>query len=220
MSLSSYIAALLILLAAFGVWYWLDGLEENVVIDILASQEEELGLPIYAQFVATQALTLERPAAIKRVVVPVYFPAEDVGLTIDLLEEGVLVQRWRVKPSAVGIAEVDLELDPVWALAGQLAVRFSAAGVGHEQVEAAPRVFVESADGQYPGGHYRIADNDKQGDISLTVVEQRRVWERVLQMTRQQPLRVVAYVGSWVVAFVLLLALPFVLARVARPGGA
>ena len=113
MSLSSYITVLLILLAGFGVWYWLDGLEENVVIDILASQERELGLPIYAQFVATQTLTLEKPTAVKRLMVPVYFLDAGSGLQVDLLKEGVLLQRWRVKPSAVGIAKLDLKLDPV-----------------------------------------------------------------------------------------------------------
>ena len=89
---------LLILLAGIGVWYRLDGLEENVVIDILASQEEKLGLPIYAQFVATQTLTLEKLIAVKRLVVPVYFPADDLGVQIDLLKEGMLVQRCALSP--------------------------------------------------------------------------------------------------------------------------
>ena len=220
MSLSSYITAVLVLLVVVSGWYFLDQFEEVKVVDILAAREANLGLPIYAQFVATQEINLESRAVVTRLVVPVFFPAEGQELQIDLWHSGRLIQRWRYKPGEIGLVEASLVLEPPWALAGLLEVQFSARGIGHHRAEQAPRLFVESANEQYPGGNYRVAENEKEGDISLAVMERRRVLDRVFTGWQRRPLKVLAQAGLTTMAALLAVSLPGVLTRVVRSGGA
>lgn len=220
MSSSSYITALLVLLVVVGGWYILDQFEEDKVVDILAAREADLGLPIYAQFVATQKINLESRAVVTRLVVPVYFPAEDQELQIDLRHGDRLIQRWRYRPKTSGLTEANLVLEPPWALEGLLEVQFSALDIGHERAAQAPRLFVELANEQYPGGNYRVAENEKEGDISLAIMERRRVLDRVLTAWQRRPLKALAQVGLTTMVALLAVLLPGVLARVIRPGGA
>jgi len=217
MSSSSYITALLVLLVGVGGWYLLDQFEENVVVDILASREAELGLPIYAQFVATQKVNLEYRAVVTRLVVPIYFPAEGQELQIDLRHGGRLLQRWRYKPVGSGLVEASLVLAPPWVLDGLVEVQFSAVDIGHDRAAQAPRLFVELANEQYPGGNYRVAENEKEGDISLAVMERRRVLDRVFMGWQRHPLKVLARAGLTTMAALLAVSLPGVLTRVVRP---
>ncbi len=219
MSLSSYITALLVLLVGVGGWYLLDQFEEDTVVDILAAREIDLGLPIYAQFVATQKVSLERRTVVTRLVVPTYFPAEGQELQIDLRHGGRLIQRWRYQPLNSGLTEASLVLEPPWALDGLVEVQFSAVNIGHDRAAQAPRVFVESANEQYPGGNYRVVENEKEGDISLSIMERRRVLDRVLVAGQRRPLKVLAQVGLTAMVALLAVWLPGVLARVVRRGG-
>ncbi|MFH1353992.1 MAG: hypothetical protein ABIH36_01770 [bacterium] len=220
MSLSSYITVLLVVLIVVGGWYWLDRYEENTVIDILASREEDLALPVYAQFVITQRVTLADRATVTHLVVPVYFPSNKYALKIDLLSDGKLMQRWRRGSEAGGLEEIELVLEPPYTLEGGLEVQFSAVDITHEEAEVAPRVFVETANEQYPGGNYRIADNEKEGDISLKFVERRRVLDRYVLAGRQRPLKLLYGVGLGVLVVLLIVSLPSVLVRVLCQSGA
>lgn len=217
MHISSYLTILLLIGMVGGAWWWLNELEDHTVIHILASQEPDLGLPIFAQFTAVQIVTLDRPVVLGRLVVPVYFPVADTTLTVDLVSEEELLWRWRVRPLSLGTVPVDLPLPEIPVRAGQLAVEFSAAHVGHDRAAEAARLFVEPDDSKYAQGNYRIAGNQKQGDISLKVVERRSVKVRVWESFQQRPLVMVAAAGRVGLLGLLLLALPGVMASVIWP---
>lgn len=219
MSLSSYITSLLVLLLVVGGWYILDQFEDNVLIDILASREEELALPIYAQFVTTQRVALKDRATVTHLIIPVYFPDNEHNLQIDLLYGSNLVQRWRRGSETGGVEELELTLGPPYTLEGELEVQFSAVDITHEEAEAAPRVFVETANEQYPGGNYRVAANEKEGDISLRLIERRRVLDRFMLAGQRRPLKLLYDIGLGALVVLLAVSLPGVIARVLRPSG-
>lgn len=191
-------------------------MEENTVIDILAAREAELGLPVYAQFVVTQSLKLPETSAPRSLVIPVYWPSREHSLIIDLLKEGNSLWRWRVIEHDAGILELNLSLPVLKEASGNLEVRF-VSDATHETAEQAPRLFIESADEQYPDGNYRIADNAKAGDVSLRIVEQRTVGDRFFNNWQRRPLRQTAELGRWLLIGLLLLISPSVLGRIFWP---
>ncbi|HLD25484.1 MAG TPA: hypothetical protein VJC05_00380 [Candidatus Andersenbacteria bacterium] len=217
MAVTTYITGLLAFVLVGGGWYLLAQTEENTVIDILASREPELAIPVFAQFVATQTLTLEALTSVERLIVPVHFPSEASMLQIDLTQRDRLLQRWRYQPRTTGIVEADLALEPLRLLEGEVEVHFSARGVDHEHKHEAVGVFIESADGHYPGGNYRIVDNQKVGDISLKVVEQRRKLDRLAIAWEKRPLRVIWQSGLGLLFALLFLSFPSVLRRTLPP---
>lgn len=217
MQFSSYLTVLLLIGMTWGVWWWLTTPEEHTIVHILASQEPELGLPVFAQFTAVQTVTLDSPAVIARIVVPMHFPATESQVAVDLRAEEKLLWRWRVRPAMVGTVPVDLLLPDLQIVPGQFEVQFSAAEIGHDRAHEAVRLFVEPDDSKYPGGSYRIAANQKQGDISLKLVAKRPVWQRVQGSFQQRPLSVLGRAGRYVLLGVLALALPGAVASVIRP---
>jgi hypothetical protein len=220
MYLSTYIGALIVALAALGAWVWTGMPEEHQVVDIMASREPDLALPVYAQFTVTQALKLDQPVDLTRLVVPIYFPAREVELLVSLRHEEQLVWRWRLKPAREGTSEVNLDLLSVRPAAGRFELTFAAPAITHEQRDAAPRLFIESDNGQYPGGNFRIADNEKEGDISLVVFERWTVRDRLMAAVERRPLRAAGTAGLALLGVVLAASLPSVLARIMWPGGA
>ena len=65
-----------------------------------------------------------------------------------------------------------------------------------------------------------MAENEKEGDISLAVMERRRVLDRVFTGWQRRPLKVLAQAGLTTMAALLAVSLPGVLTRVVRSGGA
>jgi hypothetical protein len=213
MYLSTYIGAFIIAVASLGVWNWLGALEENKIIDIMASREPDLGLPVYAQFTVTQLFEVPEGRKLHRLEVPIYFPSGEIHVDNDLRYGQRSVWQWRVRPDQAGLMVARLPLLTAEPLAGQLELTFAAPHVSHDQQDVAPRLFIESADEQYPQGHYRIAANDKQGDVSLTVYEQRTVRDRIVELWTRRPLKVAGQAGALGLLMMLLASLPSVLVR-------
>jgi len=216
MYLPTYIGAFIIAVSAIGAWSWLGTAEENKVVDIMASQEPELGLPVYAQFTVTQTFTLEKPTTLHRLQVPLYFPSREAALRVSLFNEDGLLWRWQVVPGQEGTIVVDLPMLSAWPQAGQLELTFAAPEFSHEEQAAAPRLFIESADEQYPPGHFRIAENDKHGDISFSLYERRTIRDRLLDAVSRRPLKVGGQAGAVMLVVLLAASLPSVLARTVR----
>jgi hypothetical protein len=214
MYLPTYIGAFIVLSALLGVWTWLDMPEENRVIDIMASREPDLALPVYAQFTVTQLLDLEKPVRLHHLEVPIYFPAQTEAEMLAEVRGGQqIIWRWRIRPEQTGVVVVHLPLLSAEPVSGQLELEFAAPGISHEGQADAPRLFVESADEQYPRGHYRIAENDKQGDVSLSLYEQRAVRDRLLEAAVRRPHKVAGQAVAAALGLLLVASLPSVLAR-------
>src|SRR5687768_4526035 len=110
MYLPTYIGAFIIAIAALAGWSWLGMPEENKVIDIMASREPDLALPVFAQFTVTQTLGLQKEVRLQRLEVPMYFPSRDVMIEVTLRHDQKLLWRWRLEPGAEGVNVVTLPL--------------------------------------------------------------------------------------------------------------
>ncbi len=195
-------------------WWSAETLERPRITIEAAHDVPENGLPVYAQFVVTQQLHQVEMARISSVHVPVYWPVAGAELQIDLQRNGIVLQSWREGgPSVQGMTEVVLPLLPARLLDGDLELSFSSRQVTHADKNEAPRIFVESADANYPGGNYRIAQNEKQGDVALTMYEiipRWRVWQEELSA---RPLSALFH-GLVGMAFIFLLSsIPFLFSR-------
>lgn len=170
-----WLASALIVIAL--VWYgvnWLLCYVERPALTILAAHDVPgNGLPVFAQFIFTQTLKLHEPIEATKLVVPIYFPLQNSPIQVDLKNGDKLLQRWRYQSRFEETTkEVVLVFDPPLQLQGDLELIFNARQVAYEDQAKAPRVFVETADANYPDGNYRIAENVKQGDIGMSL------WQR------------------------------------------
>jgi hypothetical protein len=207
-------AAVVGIAAVLAALLYMNQLLEKPVIQILASREPELGLPIYAQFVASQQLELASPVVVSKLVIPIVFFDSHASMAVRLYREGVLIQSWPTVSAAAGLHEIQLPLDPPPLVEGSLLVQFDGSSIAHNQQQIAPRVFVEPDDSAYPFGHYRIAANDKKGDIALSVYALVSRWSLFLQELRHNPARQLSTAGLWVAAWLMLMILPNVIGAV------
>lgn len=148
--------------------------EEAVGLEIRAPHDKpDQGLPVFAQFTVTQRLIGVEPMEAVRLEVPVYWPEDSEWLKVDLLQDGELRGRWRVQPPEQDvITEMQLAFMSPVRLEGDLEVKFSGEHIAHEDQAKAPRIFIESADYVFPNGNYRIAENEKEGDVAVVFVGQ------------------------------------------------
>ncbi len=210
---------ILCLVLIVGGMRWLNHEVELVALTVTAAHDapEIQGLPVFAQFVVTQTISLPEVTKISQIVIPIQRPevlAEP--LVIDLLRYGQLQQRWRYADTTGREArQVIFALDPPLLLEGDLALVFSARGVSHENQNKAPRIFAESAGTYYPGGSYRIAENEKSGDIGFSLRERKTRLTLLQEDWRQKPVVALAKLGRWFVVTLMLLAIPAGITRVA-----
>jgi len=170
--------------------------------------------------VVTQTLYLESAKNLQRIEIPMYWPDQTKEIAVELLVEGKRLRDWKYQPSVEGISVAKLMMSPAELVSGNLEVRLSAGAILHAEKDLAPRLFIESDDGQYADGNYRIAENEKQGDVSMRLVEIRQVKDRILLSLSRDPLKILPQLGYWVLALWLLVTLPLVLVRVLRGGSA
>jgi hypothetical protein len=204
------------LLMAGGWWLlfaWAAAEHESVLMHIQAPTNADFAVPVFAQFDVTQVIEMPQMARVSAIHVPLYLPAADTSLTIDLLHKGMLVQRWRYPFERVGEQREDavfvrLSFIPARILDGMYEVRFRAPDIGHEEQGVAARVFVEAANHYYPAGYYRVAENVKEGDVGLTLLEVKRTDELVLERFTREPLHMTIRSGLWLAAGLVLVGWP------------
>jgi hypothetical protein len=197
----------------FSYLTWLGQYEEREAINILASREPELGLPIYSQFVVTQRIKFNRLTSVLALSFPVYFSSEDKKLQVEVLKDGRLVDRWRYVPKKPGeVEEAWLLVRPAKLLEGEVEIRFGAEDVSHEEKEEAPRIFADTEDAAYPDGNYRIAENEKKGDVGLKVIERVSRWDKKVDFWSEKPLELAMYAAKLLLVLLMVSALPFVIA--------
>lgn len=203
---SPLVSFLLVVAAMTGGWVWLSEYEEMIGLEIRAPHDlPEQGLPVFAQFTVTQRISLDKPLEAVWLEVPIYWPEDSEWLKIDLLQDGELRGRWRVKPPEQDvITETQLPLAAPVKLAGDLEVKFSGEHIAHEDQQKAPRIFIESADYVFPDGNYRIAENEKEGDVALAFTERLKRRELLKVKLSSKPAEFIADVSRAVLLGVLL----------------
>lgn len=199
--------------AAAAVWGWqqLQQYEEFTALEIQASRETELGLPVYAQFTVTQLLELASPLEIVALRLPIYVSKAGQSLEVELRQADETVQRWRFQPTPSGIQELSLSLDTPRLLAGSLAVAIKGQTIPATDRAQAPRLFIEPSDEAYPGGHYKIANNDKKGDVALELIARQTQAQQLRQAWETHPLEVISRLMLIVATLIFISALPPVL---------
>lgn len=194
-----------------GTGWWLAQTEPVVVVAIDAAYDvPENGLPIYAQFVATQTLSFDTEILATHLRVPIYRSTEgQVPLTIAVRMDQRTVARWRYADVELAKARMtDLPFAYPTPLRGTVEVSFSASQIAVADKATAPRIFIETADENYAEGNYRIAANEKQGDIGMHVVAQKTRGELLLALWRDKPIRGLQRVFVYVLLFLLFTILP------------
>lgn len=194
------------------LWSWSRLPVEVPLIEITAAHDvPALGLPIYAQFIVTQSLKFSRPASVSTLTLPAYIPNDQPNiLVVDILSEGKLRQRWRISGQGNSPAAAELHhlrLMPPQTMQGNIEVRMSSV-IDSDHKDVAPRVFTETANQNYAAGNYRIAANEKLGDISLTLWETKSRNQIVREFWDKQPLQAIVQVGQLGLALILASVLP------------
>lgn len=194
---------------------WLSIYEEVPVILITAALDvPDKALPVFAQFTVTQTLKLEHSALLSRLSVPLFAPDSSELLTIDMRREGKLLQRWRYRPSLTNqVFEANLRFDPPLYADGNLEIVFSGRQISHDFKHLAPRLFVETANANYPDGNYRIASNEKGGDVAMTFYSVQSRLGLLVNLWREQPFLVIARTTKWLLLVLTLVGLPWVIYR-------
>jgi hypothetical protein len=203
-----------IVLIGLAVW-WLQRTVPINVVAISVSAEAPHVLPVYAQFDVTQTLNISQSTQITQIELPVTMSAQPTGeLLVDLLQDGQVLQHWRIKltdyiSQANQTITLTLPLQPTRLLENRLEIHVAAPQLDAHFPEQAPQVLVEDADQGYPDGNYRIAQNEKKGDISLRISGQSSQWELYQQHWWQRPLATSQQLGQVVLGCVWLLCFPW-----------
>jgi len=218
MSLASWAGVLIFVVGVTGIVCYGMQSESHVALEITAPTEPELALPVYAQFTVTQTMNLKHLQNISAIEVPVYIPLTSRDLVVDLRHDGRLVERWR-RPVSVagtkkGMATLELPFVEPRNLNGSYELTLAAASIAVPLRDEAPRVFIESADDRYPDGHYRIAANDKSGDVGLRLVQVETVWSDWVSRWQRRPWAETAQAISLFLALSLFSTVPNILVRV------
>jgi len=210
MKITPYISAVIILaLAIYGVWHYRQ-YEEIEAVNIQAPTNDLAGaIPVFAQFIITQSLTLDDAYQVTKLSFPAYYQSTDQVLQIELKRNEHLIQSWEVTPqTAHEITETTLDLDFVTLLDGDLTVTFSASQIDHEHQDQAPLLFIEGDDSYYPDGNYFIASNSKFGDVSLTLFAEHQLWEKELNYLISHPVSGWHRLFKLAAALILIIILP------------
>ncbi len=190
---------------------------EMSFLRILGSTEKDLSLPIFAQFIATQTLVFERPFRATELTIPLYLPQDPLSFKILLYQEGKLVSWWQYPSPGThtieGNAVAHLPFIVPTTLSGKSEVVFDGSAITHDMQDHAPRLFTETFDAAYPKGNYRIATNEKQGDIALGFTEQKSNGELLLEKVKADPIGRTSFFLIFSSFLVLLALLPSALLR-------
>lgn len=197
---------------------WMKQRQEQTVLEILAPREPTFALPVYAQFIVTQTFVLPKSSPITALVLPLYVPETGSTLTITLRQGGVPLERWHHQLRNGGIQSERLPFAQPRVLQGSFELELDGQTIPAANAEQAPRVFVEGDNQAYPGGNYRVANNEKQGDLALTVLTEKTRWQLWLTNWRQRPLGQAGTLGYWLVVLALAGALPYTLTGVTKAG--
>lgn len=203
-------------LLLLGMYYYTQSVEVTAV-RILAPTDDPLRrIKVYEKFMPIQLLRLSDPIRLTRVSIPLYTGTTHELLTVSLLRNGILLHRWRLDPNQWeenSVTEVHLDLPSPLLIDGDLEVVFAAPTIAIEHREEANQVFFEPADTYYPEGHFRIAGEDKRGDIGLSLIAKKDRWELETRDWFKDPVRYTARASLWLLFVPLLFSIPALIKR-------
>lgn len=185
-------------------------MESYNAVTILASVDtSENTIPIYAQFIVTQTVAQSEAIVATALELPLWSMSPGKNLIIRLRRYGQEIAHWEYETSQTNQAVIaHLPLASPYLLDGNLEVEVAGVTITHEDKDAAPRVFIDTADSYYPAGNFRIAQNEKIGDMALTIIATRSRWQRLWQEWRADPLTGVIMLGNGILLLMFIAAIP------------
>lgn len=213
-----FVSIILVMVVIGGYSIWLFQYEEEAVVHILAPRADNAEIPIYAQFIVTQTFQLHEPVIATRFVIPLLVTRSVYPLHVVLRQDGAVLRRWNYSlslghGSEKEVRELIFAFDTPTVLKGNFELEFSASEIDHEHRDLAPHVFVETANSAYPDGNYRIAYNEKQGDVGMALYAQHQHWVSLWRLWQRQPAVALSHVTLGMLVLILVSSLPYVLAR-------
>ncbi len=197
-----------------GYGWWLEQDEEYEVMGIKAPMDEAARLPVYAQFVVTQKLVIEK-AEITRILLPVYLVEAGPEFAVVLKQREEEIKRWKIDQAnqelMAGNNNLTLLLDEPRLMEGSMEIIVDGSMIEYESRGAAPQVFIEKEDDYYPEGNYRIADNEKLGDMAVEIKARQTRRQSVLKRFAGNKLAMAAWVAARLVLAMAVGSLPVVL---------
>ena len=138
-------------------------------------------LPVYAQFVVTQEIHLVSPIYFQELRVPLYLPSQAEPIKVSFYRNGQPVYAWKTSSIFEGGGEMSFRLPQPMLVDGDLEVRFDGKDIAHDHADFAPAVYTEDDNAAFNLGNYRVAENAKEGDISMSFIGTRPRFVRLAQ---------------------------------------
>lgn len=201
-------AGIVVLLLLIGL-IWLNTNKELTAIEILAPHDIDKAQPVYGTHSFTQSFILLEQANVTAVSVPLYIPAKENSLQLTLSQDKRLIAQWPYQPVETGSVMARFDVNPPQTLEAKLELEFKAAYIRPQDKEKAPRLFTEAADDAYPAGNYRIAANEKKGDIALTVWQHKSQWKLFTERFFENPLKELSTIGYSLLIIILAGSVPY-----------
>ncbi len=201
-----------------GVFFLATTIREMSFLRILGSTEKDLSLPVFAQFIVTQTLSFDRPFLAKELMVPLYLPSDPLPIKISLYEDGKLITWWKypLETYSEGSKVAHLPFTVPMRLQGESELRFDGSSIPYDLQDRAPRLYKETFDAAYPKGNYRIAENQKEGDIALEFIEQKTNLELFLAKLQDDPIGRSSFLFIFSSFLLLLASLPSALLQAGK----
>jgi hypothetical protein len=205
-------------LVALVAW-WAQQTRSVNLVKINVSADAPHLIPVYAQFDVTQTVTMPTFSPVTNLELPLVMPAQPTGeLLVDLQQHEQLLQRWHIQladhaAQANQTVTLTLPLMPHRWVEDDLEIQVAAPQLDAHFPEQAPQVLIEDDDQGYPDGNYRIAQNEKRGDMGLGLWVNQTNWKTFRSIVHAQPVAAVRTVMPYGLISLLLLNLPQLLWR-------
>lgn len=197
-----------------GLYFYAISSQESSYLTITAARETYLSQSVFAQFIYAQTVTFDRPARITELRIPMNLPEHPMPLKIRLFQEGKPMYSWiyPLEEDTHGVIEARLAFAAPMLLDGNLDVVFDGSTIDHDHKDFAPGLFIEPKNEGYRGGSYRIASNEKGGDISLAFTETKTKYEIFREKLQNNTISEIPQILFVVALLLLLFQLPSILA--------
>jgi hypothetical protein len=192
------------------LYTWATTVQHVSLLRIGGGIEQSLAIPVFAQFTAGQTLQLQGSHDVSEIILPLYIPEHAQKITVSLYQNTKLVSWWKVPKNQnnAGITYVNLPFIEPIMLSGNLDLRLDGTSIAYADKADAPGFFIETQNSNYPLGNYRIATNEKDGDIAMQFIEQKTNFQIFMQKITVDPFGQTTFILILLAFFLVVLLLP------------
>lgn len=198
---------LTVLIASLLAWDWFSAFETRSFVDILTPQNLDSFVEVYDQFIVTQRVRIERPVQLSGLSLPLFIRKAEGEITIRIWHDGKTIAEFTKNMAQLRTGETVIEpkfAEPV-NVDREVEVEVSSTAASSEN---APLLYVEKADDAYLYGNYRIADNEKKGDVDMKLFERISRVDLLREKFAASPIDVMSKSLKWILLVVIIGLIP------------